>query len=101
LVFNVPDTMGGCQGATCHNNVFPPELHSPGVADRLLNVTSTLCSPALFIDPANPANSYILNKVTENPTCGERMPYMPNGPLAADKLQCLTEWVNSVAAGAP
>jgi len=103
LVFNVPDTMGGCQGALCHQNVFPPELHTPGVAARLLDINAALCPNTVtpipkYIDSANPANSFILNKVqAAMPTCGAPMPYMPNTALSAEKLACLVEWVNSVA----
>jgi hypothetical protein len=99
LVFNLPDSEGGCQGAACHNNVFPPELHTAGVATRLKDVAATLCTGQLYIDSANPANSFILNKVQQAmPTCGGQMPYMPNPALTAEKMECLVEWVNSIAA---
>jgi hypothetical protein len=98
-VFNLPDSEGGCQGAACHNNVFPPELHTAGVATRLKDVAATLCTGQLYIDSANPANSFILNKVQQAmPTCGGQMPYMPNPALTAEKMECLVEWVNSIAA---
>lgn len=99
MVFNVPDTQGGCQGSACHMGLFPPELHTPGVAARLKDVPSGLgCTNQVYIDSANPANSFILNKVQQAmPACAARMPFnLPE--LSADKLQCLVEWVNSVAA---
>lgn len=99
LVFNVPDTEGGCQGALCHMGTFPPELHTEGVAGRLKDVAAGLCTGQTYIDSANPANSFILNKVQQAmPVCGGQMPYMPNAALTAEKMECLVEWVNSVAA---
>lgn len=100
MVFAVPGDMGGCDGTACHQpNLFPPDLISPGVIGRLLDVPSGICNGALYIDSANPAGSYMLDKIhNAMPACGEQMPYtMP--VLNATQAQCVDDWVAWVAGG--
>jgi len=56
-------------------------------------------SDRVLIDPAQPDNSFILEKLNfMDPQCGDQMP--PLGTtLMTDELTCIGEWVDSVAAG--
>ncbi|HTM43297.1 MAG TPA: hypothetical protein VL137_00005 [Polyangiaceae bacterium] len=103
-VFNQMGDHGGCNGIACHvPNVFPPDLQTAGVAARLRGVASATCAAEKYIDTVNPANSYLLKKLQPSPMCGAaaggmQMPFgLP--PSSAQQVQCITDWVNAVAAG--
>jgi hypothetical protein len=72
---------------------------SPCVTDRLVGAPSTTCEGKLLIDPQNPADSFILDKLNHTiPACGARMPL--GGKLPDPKLGCVDAWVHSVAQAA-
>jgi hypothetical protein len=103
-IFTQMGDHGGCNGIACHTpGVFPPDLQTAGVAARLRDVASGTCTSAKYIDVANPANSYLLKKLQPSPMCGAaaggmQMPFgLP--PSSPQQIQCITEWVNAVAAG--
>jgi hypothetical protein len=89
-----------CIGGICHHSgkfqapAGGLDLMSPCVADRLINVTSR-CQGLLLIDPAQPAKSFLLNKLeAETPLCGESMPW--TGHLPPDQVRCMNAWVHAL-----
>jgi hypothetical protein len=97
-LFNRPGSEGGCEASGCH--VFGgqrPDLTSPDVAARLLNVMSS-CNGRPYISASD---SFLEDKlVNRSPDCGgQQMPFfMANALNAADK-QCILAWIDEVAAG--
>jgi hypothetical protein len=98
VLFNRPGNAGGCAGAGCHiPNNTPPDLTSPGVETRLLNVLSS-CNQRPYIGAAD---SFLEEKLVGTPpACGGlQMPFgMANALSAADE-QCIIAWIDEVAAG--
>ena len=90
-----------CSNAGCHDSKVKAQLldmQTPGWEARLIDVKST-CNERLLIDSANPDNSFMLEKVTEDePECGLPMPGAGDR-LSDSERQCMREWVNSVLGG--
>ena len=86
-----------CMGAPCHgaNARGHIDLESPGVADRLLDVTSD-CNSLSYVDSESPGDSFLLSKVSEAPACGQPMPLGEMG-LDAEGYACLESWIASLA----
>ena len=86
-----------CGGSSCHGagSAFI-DLVSEGVEARVLDQDSSACSIP-YVSSTDPANSYLLDKTTDSPSCGGSMP--PGSSLSAVELACLRGWVESVAAG--
>ena len=51
--------------------------------------------PPVIIDPKNPENSLLYNKLQPMPVCGPQMPFT-RPPLSADNQQCILDWIKSV-----
>jgi hypothetical protein len=108
VLFARPIAQGGCtQGGGCHEAASPikPDLVSPGLAARLLNVPST-CSRTLngasvSLRPYIGANdSFLEEKLgSTKPACGELMPFFMDYTLTAADEQCILQWIDQVAAG--
>jgi hypothetical protein len=104
---------GRCGTSVCHSGSAPGgdlDLLSPGVASRLINVTAdhaqvdmdggTTCVSDKYVDTQNPAASWLLLKLNGGQgTCGLAMPETPPS-LTTTQLQCVSDWINSVAADA-
>jgi hypothetical protein len=101
--------VGSCGSSSCHGASVPAgglDLVAAGVAARLVGKPPTCekCSPSqcdgkLLIDPKNPDQSYLLEKVhVSNPACGARMPV--GAKLSSEQLACLEKWVSKLAASA-
>lgn len=92
-----------CGNSLCHDSSNPEaelDLRSPDVASRLVNVPSvdTACETRLLIDPNNPDNSFLIEKLTQSkPECGDPMPAA--GSLSDQEIQCVKDWVTSVVGG--
>lgn len=86
-----------CMGTPCHgaNARGHIDLESPGVADRLLDVTSD-CNSLSYVDSESPGDSFLLSKVSEAPACGQPMPLGEMG-LDAESYACLESWIASLA----
>ncbi len=98
VLFNRPGPQGGCAGPGCHiPNGTPPDLTSPGVETRLLNVTST-CNQRPYIGAAD---SFLEEKLVGSPpACGGLpMPFGTPAALSAEDEQCIIGWIDEVAAG--
>jgi hypothetical protein len=98
VLLNRPGTAGGCGGSGCHVPAgVPPDLTSPGVETRLLNVLSS-CNQRPYIGAAD---SFLEEKLVGTPpACGGLpMPFgTPNALSAADE-QCIIAWIDEVAGG--
>lgn len=109
VLFNRPVAQGGCtQGGGCHEAGSPtkPDLVSPGLAGRLLNIASS-CSrdpSGASVQPRpyiSAGDSYLEEKLTlgEQPACGLPMPLLMDYALSATDRECIFNWIDQVAAG--
>ena len=94
---------------TCHGGTFQPDFSGNFEDGRLVDPTPVTlsCRTRRFIDPVDPDQSSIVEKISRDDPCegaGTRMPPPNNSvgsaPLTPDETQCLIEWVNALAAGA-
>jgi hypothetical protein len=95
--------MDTCTGTGCHGAGTPAagvDLVTAGVAARLVDApASTTCPGRVEIDSADPANSLILEKVSEAmPSCGAAMPFLGE-MLTPEEIACVEEWVTAAAMG--
>jgi hypothetical protein len=60
-----------------------------------------LMNTAPLIDPENPKNSLLYNRLEDNPLCGPRMPFLAPKALTAAEKQCILDWINGVVGVAP
>ena len=91
-----------CNNEICHDSEEPAgdlDLDSPDLLSRLIGVPGTDCTERLRIDPNNPDQSFLLDKLESRvPECGDRMPL--GGSLPTDVIDCVRQWVHLVAPGA-
>jgi hypothetical protein len=88
--------MKTCGTTGCHEQGSQTlDLNSDGVTARLLDQDSVsmLCSGRTYIDSSGGA-SLLLDKLTQQPPCGARMPLI--GTLNMAQRTCLTDWVSSL-----
>ena len=86
-----------CGGGGCHGANAPAgklDLESPGVAQRLVDITSECEGKPLV----GAGSSYFLEKVHANPTCGAQMPV--GTPLTEYERACLEQYVQELMAEA-
>jgi hypothetical protein len=97
VLFNRPGPAGGCGGIGCHiPGGTVPDLTSPGVETRLLNVLSS-CNQRPFIGAAD---SFLEEKLVGTPpACGLQMPFAMANALSAADEQCIIAWIDEVVAG--
>jgi hypothetical protein len=97
VLFNRPLTDGGCSGQGCHvPQGVPPDLVSPNVEARLIDVVST-CNGRPYIGSAD---SFLADKVGEDqPECGSPMPFLQSDLLKAADRQCILDWIDEVTGG--
>lgn len=97
VLFDRPLADGGCAGAGCHvANGTPPDLVSPGLEARLIDVIST-CNGRPFIGADD---SFLADKISgERPECGSPMPFLSADLLSADDRQCILDWIDEVSGG--
>jgi hypothetical protein len=87
-----------CSGAGCHGASNPAAGlnlvdNSP---DKLLGVSSSLCSGWSLVVPGSLDKSFLYQKLTApQPTCGEPMPL--GGHLDAASTQCIASWIAGLA----
>lgn len=99
VLFNRPALEGGCAGQGCHiPGGTPPDLTSPGVDARVLNIgSSDACSSRPYVGATE---SVIEEKITNpDPYCGEPMPFFAADRLNAEDKACILEWIDEIAAG--
>lgn len=100
VLLNRPSTMGGCAGQGCHiagAQGTPPDLTSPGVEQRVLNVMSS-CNSRPYIGASD---SFLEEKLVESsPDCGgQQMPFFAVANLSDADRACIIQWIDEVAAG--
>jgi hypothetical protein len=86
-----------CGTTGCHAKDSPQiDLVSPGVADRLVDKSSTssMCKDRPFV-PTDGEESLLLRKLEVGPPCGLRMPL--GEPLVAADMACVSGWVKAVS----
>jgi len=88
-----------CGGSGCHgqDSLYSNFAESEEIALSFVGESGeALCADAgPLIDPANPAASIIIQKVTaSSPPCGEPMPVV--GELSEEDITCLQEWIRSL-----
>jgi hypothetical protein len=95
---NRPAMEGGCAGPGCHiPGGTPPDLVSPGIEARLLDVmASAACSGRPYVGATD---SVIEEKLTAADPCGEPMPLFAAARLNAEDKACIIQWLDGVAAG--
>ncbi len=89
-----------CATSTCHAGGAPDaglNLEDGQSYMNLVNITSTQDGNFLLVNPGDPDNSYLVQKVEGNASFGNPMP-PPAGGLPAAQIQAIRDWI---AAGAP
>lgn len=87
-----------CGGTGCHGANAPQQdldLVSPGVASRVVGVPAKACLQTL-VDPANPEQSLLYQKLASRPACGAQMPLARPALKPAD-IACILEWIAAQA----
>jgi hypothetical protein len=108
-LFNRNISLGGCTNAGgCHEAVSPikPDLTSPNVVSRLLNVASSCSktSAGVTVQPRpyiGKTDSFLEEKIAGTPdaSCGFSMPFfMPTALKDADR-KCIVDWIHQVQQG--
>lgn len=96
VLFRRPGAQGGCEGGGCHSaGAQVPDLVSPGVEERLLDVPSRCMS----IPYIGAGESFLEEKLVGNPPrCnGFAMPL--GGSMSAEDEQCILDWIAEVSGG--
>lgn len=90
-----------CVNAGCHTaGTGTVDLMASDPAMVLVDVEAPSCVGQKYIDSANPAASFILNKLTATPVCGQPMPFLGE-PLNAAQQACVGAYVNLVLGISP
>jgi hypothetical protein len=99
-LFNRPANKGGCADNGCHvaSGGIAPDLVSPGVVQRLLDVPST-CQGIPYIGD-DVADSFLADKIAGHPPkCNQPMPFFQEQALSAADEKCILDWVAQVGGG--
>lgn len=86
-----------CTGVVCHSAANPAaelDLESPNLAARVVGVASSTCDGHVLVDPDDVDASFLLNKLTAQPACGDRMPL--GGALPDDVQACIRAWAEGL-----
>ena len=98
VLLNRPAMQGGCGGDICHvPGGTAPDLTSPGVEARILNVAASAACGGRPLVSAD--DSVIAEKITNPDPCGEPMPFFAADRLSAEDEACIVQWLDEVAAG--
>jgi hypothetical protein len=90
--------LGGCAGDLCHiPGVTPPDLTSPGIEARILNMPASQACGGRPLVGAN--DSVIIEKITAEDPCGEPMPFFAEDRLSAEDEACIVQWMQDLGAG--
>jgi hypothetical protein len=99
VLFARPGSVGGCtQSGGCHEAGSPikPDLVSPNVEARLVNVAST-CFQRPYISADD---SFLEDKIVGTPPeCNGAMPFLSPQTLTAADEQCILDWIDEVSGG--
>ena len=92
--------MEKCAGE-CHAGAEPEaglDLVTPGAGQRLMGAPSVqeACEGLSIVDPGG-ENSLLVDKLSDSPPCGARMPFGQT-KLDAAEVECVRRWVDEVVA---
>jgi len=85
-----------CGGTGCHSAIGPQQdldLVSPGVSTRLVGIPAKQCLQVL-VDPQNPEQSLLYQKLLTRPACGAQMP-LARPPLSSADVACVLAWITA------
>src|SRR5262245_20986198 len=91
---NIEQTLLARKCAGCHSGASAPKgvnLALAGVADRVAQQTSSCLNKKLVV-PGDPTASFLLEKLSANPSCGVRMP-KDKPELTAEEKNCVADWI--------
>jgi len=83
----------------CHSGVSAPEglrLDSTNSYNNLVNVNSTQVPSLKRVEPFDPNNSYLVQKVEGTAAGGERMP-LNRAPLSPAQIKLIRDWISGGA----
>jgi len=83
-----------CGGTGCHSATAPQQaldLVSPGLPSRVVGVQSKQCLQVL-VDPQNPEQSLMYQKLLTKPACGAQMP-LARPALSSSDVACVLAWI--------
>lgn len=83
-----------CGGTGCHSAMAPQQgldLVSPDVASRVVGKLSNQCLQVL-VDPQNPEQSLMYQKLMTKPACGAQMP-LARPALSSTDVACVRDWI--------
>lgn len=94
-----------CTNAACHDGTDPAEgmnLTEGNSHENLVGVTANQCElidNRERVDPTNPDNSYLVDKILGVDLCGDTVLQMPaNGePLSDNEIEAITKWIEQGA----
>jgi len=101
-LFARPGDQGGCEGNACHSPARQvPDLVSPGVEARLLDVPSRCVVDSAAIPYISAGESFLEEKLVGNPPrCnGFLMPFGTAQALTDNDKQCILDWIDEVSGG--
>jgi hypothetical protein len=88
-----------CNTTACHEGPSSSsglDLTTPGQKKRLVGLKSLSCPSRTIVTPSSPSMSVILDRVSDMPVCGVRMP-LARDPLKTEEIDCLKAWVEDAA----
>lgn len=85
--------------SVCHSGAGAPQglmLDAAHSYDLLVNIPSAEVPGILRVDPGNPADSYIIQKLEGHAAVGAQMP-LGEGPLPASTIAFIAQWITDGA----
>jgi hypothetical protein len=85
--------------SVCHSGAGAPQglmLDAAHSYDLLVDIPSTEVPGILRVDPGNPADSYIIQKLEGHAAVGAQMP-LGEGPLPASTIAFIVQWITDGA----
>jgi cytochrome c553 len=109
-LFRVVSKCGLChnRGANGQLPLYPTnlDLGSPGLAERMVDKQAEAdsskgkCAGRILVPKNDPLGGVFVDKVSEKPVCGDRMPQaLPR--LSADEVSCVKRWAMLAAQSVP
>lgn len=84
--------LGPC--ASCHSGLEPDGdlgFFLPEDIEAMYGAPSSECPDEILVIPGNPTDSYLIEKLYPNPSCGDRMPMA--APLPPGLIACFEQWI--------
>jgi hypothetical protein len=91
-IFTTSCAFGGCHSKK--DSTAGLDLESPQIGKRLKGKAASSCKGTL-VDPGNPDNSVLYNKLSDPPPCGSRMPLAKDELYPEDK-DAIRKWITGL-----